>query len=287
MIEGVAYRLMPVSLCQLLESLKTVPIFDAVDCLRNMKQTDSRPILIIKTGSTYPEIAEKFGDFDEWFAPFLADSGLEYRRIEVHKGAELPAFQEVGAALITGSPAMVTDREPWSEYTANWLRGFVTGGGLALGVCYGHQLLAHALGGSVADHPLGREIGTLPIRLTEAADADPLLGSLPMEFNAHLSHRQSVISAPPGAVLLASSEHEPHQAFRFADRCWGIQFHPEFNGPIMQAYLNRHAENIVANETDMEALYARAALGACDAPRVLTRFAELAREHVILRAGCR
>ena len=245
-----------------------------------MTQTDFRPVLIIKAGSTYPEIAEKFGDFDDWFVPFLADKGLTPRRIEVHKGAELPVPQEVGAVLITGSPAMVTDRESWSENTAVWLQEFVTGGGLTLGVCYGHQLLAHALGGQVADHPLGREIGTLPVRLTEAAHADPLLGTLPSEFNAHLSHRQSVISAPPGAVLLASSEQEPHQAFRFGERCWGIQFHPEFNAPIMKAYLQRHAANIMAEGGDMEVLYSRADLGASDAPKVLTRFAELAWEAI-------
>lgn len=240
-----------------------------------MSKQTSKTLLIIKTGSTFPEIESKFGDFDRWFISFFQKDGVDIWTVQVHDGDPLPAHGSVDAVLITGSPAMVSDREPWSENTAEWLRHYVTGGGLTLGVCYGHQLLAHALGGQVENHPQGREIGTLPVSLADAAKDDPLLYGLPATFSAHLTHQQSVIRLPQKAVLLASSAHEPHQAFRYGERCWGVQFHPEFTGPIMAAYLDRHASNLRAQKVDVEALYQLANLGAPVASQVLDQFARI------------
>jgi len=243
--------------------------------LTPMTERTGPSLLIIKTGTTYPEIKARFGDFDQWFAPIFRARGIDCSILQVHTGEALPSPDVVGAVLITGSPAMVSDLEPWSEYTAAWLKQYVTDGGPTLGICYGHQLLAHSLGGVVADHPEGREIGTLPVRLTEAAQHDPIFGSLPPKFSAHLTHQQSVIRLPESAQLLASSAHEPHQAFRFGDRCWGVQFHPEFNAAIMAAYLDRHAARLRSDGIDTEALHEQTSQGAPSAPLVLERFADL------------
>src|SRR5690606_2484463 len=119
-------------------------------------------------------------------------------------------------AVLTGSGAMVTDRLDWSEATAEWLRGAVAAGLPLLGICYGHQLLADALGGRVADHPDGREVGTIEVERLAAADGDALFDAAPARFRAHATHEQSVLELPPGAVALASSAHDANQAVRFA-----------------------------------------------------------------------
>lgn len=201
-------------------------------------------IAILKTGSTYPAIRERFGDFEDWFVAGLTrdrkddESHLELQTFHVVDG-ELPdASGEWDGIVVTGSPAMVSEREPWSETTARWLANAIEAGVPALGVCYGHQLLAHAMGGEVGYHPQGRESGSYAIRLTASASEDPLFGSLPQQFPAQLTHLQSVLALPPGAVLLASSEFEPHQAFRIGNHAWGIQFHPEFSDDVMRAYLD-------------------------------------------------
>lgn len=235
----------------------------------------AKPVLIIKTGDTYPEIEARFGDFDRWFIGFFQAHGLMTETVEVHQGHALPTPGEVSAVLVTGSPAMVSHREAWSEYSAEWLKHYVAVGGLVLGVCYGHQLLAHALGGHVDNHPRGREIGTLPVRLSEAGQADSLLGALPSSFVAHLTHRQSVLELPPSAVLLASSQQEPNQAFRVGHRCWGVQFHPEFTPDIMCAYLDRHRSQLEQEGVDIKPLYEDAREGAPDAAHLLDRFARL------------
>jgi GMP synthase (glutamine-hydrolysing) len=146
--------------------------------------------------------------------------------------------------VVTGSPAMVSDRAPWSESAAAWLAKAVELGVPVLGVCYGHQLLAHAFGGEVGYHPEGRESGTYPVKLHEAAKEDALFASLPDEFKAQLTHRQAVLRLPAEAVLLASNDFEKHQAFRIGPSAWGVQFHPEFTADIMRAYLNVQAPDL-------------------------------------------
>lgn len=193
-------------------------------------------LLIVQTGSTLPALRARHGDFPDWFR-----RGLGLRRDEVdvvvaERGALPPAGAYAGV-VVTGSPAMVSTRERWSEDAAAWLRSAVDGGVPVLGVCYGHQLLAHALGGHVDYHPAGREIGTVEIETLEGAGGDSLLGGAPATFPAHSSHQQSVLELPRGATVLARSAHDPHHAVRYAPKAWGLQFHPEFSVEIMRGYI--------------------------------------------------
>jgi GMP synthase (glutamine-hydrolysing) len=98
-----------------------------------------------------------------------------------------------------------------------------------LGVCFGHQLLAHALGGAVERHPRGPEVGTVGVELTGAGRRDPLFAGLDSPLAVQASHEDHVAVAPPGAVILALNEHDPVQAFAHGPRLRGVQFHPEFD----------------------------------------------------------
>jgi GMP synthase (glutamine-hydrolysing) len=147
--------------------------------------------------------------------------------------------------VVTGSPAMVSDRESWSESTGAWLAKAVEQGVPVLGVCYGHQLLAQSLGGKVGYHPDGRESGTYEVNLHDSAKGDPLVEGLPRTFKAQLTHRQAVLELPANAVLLASNNFERHQAFRVGACAWGVQFHPEITADIMRAYLSAQAPDML------------------------------------------
>ena len=215
-----------------------------------------RPLVILKAGSTWPETAARLGDFDDWVRAGLGLPADEVAVVELQAGDALPDPSEVAGAVVTGSHAMVTDRESWSEATARWLARAVAAERPILGICYGHQLLAHALGGVVDYHPGGREIGTVPVRLTEAGCADPLLGTLPEEFPAHVTHAQSVRILPPGAVHLAGNEFERNHAFRVGASAWGVQFHPEFSAAAMTAYIDGQADALRAAGNDVPALRA-------------------------------
>lgn len=211
-------------------------------------------IAIIKTGTTHPRLHGIFGDFDNWFRETVGHA--HFTTYEVAAGNRAPAIKEYDGFIVTGSPAMVTDKEPWSENLKPWLQKVVRLKKPLLAVCYGHQLLADALGGKAGWHPKGREIGTVAISLTEAGKEDPLMGTLAPTFSAQVTHAQSVLELPPGATLLAFNDYEPHQAYRIGDNAWGVQFHPEFHADIMRGYLFEASEKLMADKVPVRKLLA-------------------------------
>ncbi|MBP1473127.1 glutamine amidotransferase [Frateuria sp. MAH-13] len=198
-----------------------------------------KPILIIRTGRAPDSIRARHGDFPHWLRLCAALSPLRVKVVDVAAGESLPPSKDVAGALITGSAAMVTERAAWSERTAGWIRDAMDDHLPLFGVCYGHQLMAHALGGRVDYLPGGREIGTLPIELTPAAGHDPLTERLPASFRAHTTHEQSVLEPPSGATVLARSARDPHHLLRYGPNAISVQFHPEFNADVMRAYIRR------------------------------------------------
>ena len=213
-------------------------------------------LLVVKTGSIFPALAASRGDFVNWFLQGLGGDPASARVIQVHEGEKLPPPGESAGVLVTGSPAMVTHRAPWSEDTAAWLSRVVAARVPVLGVCFGHQLLAHALGGVVGPCPGGAEIGTVKVALTPLAAEDPLLGPGPARFEAQASHWEAVLELPPGGRLLATTPRDKCHAFVVGENAWGIQFHPEFDEGITSAYLREHREKLTHEGHDVEALLA-------------------------------
>lgn len=192
--------------------------------------------VILKTGATLPELWAYKGDFEDWI---LSGMGLDRRQalvVDVTQGQPLPAYDRLSGVVITGSHAMLTEHLPWSEAVAAWLPAAVRRRIPILGICYGHQLLAYALGGQVDYNPGGLEVGTVEVRLAPQAQDDPLLSGLGSSLQLHVSHAQSVLRLPPEAVLLAASDMDAHQAFRVGGCAWGVQFHPEFDAHITRTY---------------------------------------------------
>ena len=136
----------------------------------------------------------------------------------------------------------------------------------------------HALGGEVADNPMGLEVGTIALRLTGAGRQDALLGAIAGHPWAQVVHRQSVLTPPPGAMVLASNGHDACQAFRYGERVWGVQFHPEFSADVMRAYLQAlRGEGLTQQQVDSHLPEVRE----CDDARtILNRFALLTAAQV-------
>ncbi len=215
-----------------------------------------KSVLIIKTGEKIPQLATIPGDYEDWIAVGMGLSVDEVTVVAPYRGETLPAVDTISGAVITGSAAMVTDHDEWIESSASWLRKAVDQGLPVLGICFGHQLLAYALGGKVDYNPAGVEVGSLNISLKAVAQQDPLLSALPETFTAQLSHRQSVRHLPEDAILLASSDMEPHQAFVYGDRAWGVQFHPEFDEAIVRHFIDYYRLQLQQEGGDSDALIA-------------------------------
>jgi GMP synthase (glutamine-hydrolysing) len=206
--------------------------------------TASRRFLILATGTAIDEVRRRLGDFPHWFRVAMRLPPEAVHVVDAFRARALPEPRDFAGTVVTGSGAMVTDREPWSESAAGWLRHAAHSGHPILGVCYGHQLLAHALGGRVGWNPRGREIGTVWIEAHAEAACDPLLGPNAGGFHAQATHLQSVLESPPDATVLARSALDDCHAFRVGDAAWGVQFHPEFSTAAMRAYIAARADEI-------------------------------------------
>lgn len=168
----------------------------------------------------------------EWEGPGLIATEAQARglRTEVRRldlDATVPQPEQVDGLVVMGGPMGVyeTDRYPYLTEECGLIAELVRRGRPVLGVCLGSQLLAKALGAEVFPGR-GQEVEFGSVELTEEGRRDPLLGpagaSVPV-FHWH----GDTFDLPPGATLLASTEKYAHQAFRFGDCAYGLQFHIE------------------------------------------------------------
>ena len=233
------------------------------------------PFLILETGQPVASM-RRYRGFPHWIRVAAGLHEDDTVAVNVQGGEPLPPREGFAGVIVTGSGAMVTDRADWSEASAAWLRDAAHGGTPVFGICYGHQLLAHALGGEVGDHPAGREMGTVDIQLHPAAQDDPVFAPIPERFAAQVTHLQTVLAPPPGATVLARSDHDACHAFRWGEAAWGVQFHPEFSATHMRGYV--HARRVaLQQEGQCPRAITRNVRAAPEARRVLKRFVHHAR----------
>lgn len=199
-----------------------------------------KKLVIIKTGDTFPAIAGQLGDFEDWIFQGLGVGKENIRVVDVTKQETLPAVEACKGVVIAGSHAMVTQNLSWSVAIEKWVPDIIHSNIPILGICYGHQLLARAMGGVVDYHAKGLEIGTTQIELVQQDTSDLLFKGLPKKFAAHVCHSQTVTRLPDNALRIAKNSFEPNHAFRIGQSAWGVQFHPEYDDRIMAAY----AENM-------------------------------------------
>ena len=200
--------------------------------------------ILIKAGSTYPNIARKYGDFEDWTCKGLGVDPKLLSIIEIQNDHKLPDPKKCSGVVVTGSHSMVTDGYDWIGYLSEWVGKLVDCQIPFLGICFGHQLLAKSCGGSVDYHPRGKEIGTVDIDLLPASSTDRLFGGFPNRFRVHVTHSQTVLSLPTSAIRLAANTFDSCQAIRIGDSAWGVQFHPEYKTEVLKAYIDEQVQEL-------------------------------------------
>src|SRR5258706_11100007 len=162
----------------------------------------------------------------------MARRGVGWTTVRLDAGEPIPDLEGFDALLVMGGPMNVwqDDIHPWlvSEKAAirRWVRDL---GQPYFGICLGHQLLAAALGGTVA--PATRaEVGIVPVHLLPVAGTDRLLGGMASPIAAMQWHEAEVARLPGDATPLASSVDCAVQAMRVGEHAYGFQFHPEVDG---------------------------------------------------------
>ena len=205
--------------------------------------------------------ARDLGDLvrEEERRSFARKSGLRVEQIETHdllagppKTARLKGFD---AIMVGGSGDFnVSDRSlPHIGANLEFVADVAEKGFPMYASCFGFQMLVEALGGSIVYDPDRMEVGTYEMTLTEAGEADELMGVLPKVFPAQLGHKDCAERLPPGVTHLASSRLNRFQAFRIPGQAiWATQFHPELdarsNRQRFERYLDSYAGVLSAEE---------------------------------------
>jgi len=202
-----------------------------------MSAASPKPLLILQTGHAPEPIRRVHDNFPQMFIRHCNIDAQQVAVIDLQAGERPLPPEHYCGAIITGSRSMVTEHLDWSEAAADWVRLAMLHELPLFGACYGHQLMAYALGGEVDYHPQGIEVGTEEVTLTPAGHLDPLVSQLPAQFTANLIHLQTVVTAPASATVLAKTLHDPHQILRYGPNAISTQFHPEFSGAVMKTYL--------------------------------------------------
>lgn len=167
----------------------------------------------------------------ERFGPWLEEAGARLELVRPFAGEAVPNQVDADGLLVLGGDmgANDDDNHPWLADVRALVRRAVEDDVPTLGICLGGQILASATGGTVARGAAGMESGVIEVTALSEAESDDLLGQLSWPILQGSMHRDAIIDLPPDAVLLASSEDYPHQAFRFGRSAWGVQFHPELS----------------------------------------------------------
>ena len=188
-------------------------------------------ILIVQNGVTDAPIARAHGDYGDWFTRIMSSLGWSVSRLHAHTGAPLPQTldEDICGVILTGSPLSVADGEPWMLEMGRWALEVADSDTPVLAVCFGHQAVGEVLGGRVAPSPNGREYGTIQLDLTAEGREHPMFSGFPEKQQVVVQsiHSDALVVDPPGATLLASTEHTRWQAFCVGTTLWAVQFHPE------------------------------------------------------------
>jgi GMP synthase (glutamine-hydrolysing) len=184
---------------------------------------------------------------------------VDWQVIKVHEGEVPPEPRRFDGIIVSGSPSSVTERSDWMLTTESYLRLAREQGRGLLGLCFGHQIMASAFGGTVSKNPKGIEMGTT--LATSVGRCDDL--SWPDgTFDVQMCHGDAVAMAPPGAQVLATSPRDAHAALSYGPLCLSTQFHPEFSPAVMTAYLRHYRRELGAQNDDVDALIS--SVGACE-----------------------
>ena len=216
---------------------------------------------ILETGELTDDLSKKYGDYPSLFARMLhaVNPEIDFHSVKVLEG-ELPkAPRDAHGWIITGSKYGVYENHFWIDPLKEFIRLSVNTNTPLAGICFGHQILAEALGGKVEKSHKGWGLGVHNYTVTTKPS---WMEGINGAFAGHAVHQDQVIILPETATVIASSEFCPYAALVYGDpespNALSVQPHPEFSADFIHDLIETRVPDVFSKE---QADKARATLG--------------------------
>jgi len=203
-----------------------------------------------------PSVIAAQADYVTVFRDFFGERPVRIVDIPVHEGAVPHSVDDHDGWVISGSQASVYDDLDWIRTGESIVRDLLASERPTFGICFGHQLMAQALGGSVERAEVGWGVGVHRYDVVEPA---PGMAAPPPTIGVLAMHQDQVVEAPTGSTVWATSDFCPVAGLTFGERAWSIQPHPEFTPRIVEAMCHDRRHRMGDDVTD-------AALASLDHP---------------------
>jgi GMP synthase-like glutamine amidotransferase len=194
-------------------------------------------LTIIQTGDVPVPLRERFGPYPDMFSAMFeaAGAGFSYATVRAHDGAALPDPAGLDAILITGSAAGVYEDHAWLPGLRDFIRGAYATETKMIGICFGHQIMADALGGDVRKSEKGWGLGRHSYGVTRRE----VLAMDATDLRIACSHQDQVIAPPPEAEVFLASAFTPNAGLAYRNgRALSLQPHPEFTDDYARALVD-------------------------------------------------
>ena len=191
---------------------------------------------VLITGHPPDTLRPLVGDYGQAFAKLLAGHGFDFESWAVVDGIFPDAITQADGWLITGSKHGAYEGHSWISPLEDFIREIHADGRPLIGVCFGHQIIAQALGGKVEKFAGGWSVG-----LTEYQMGDAVVA-----LNAW--HQDQVVERPAQARVVASTDFCENAALVYGDRIWTIQPHPEYDSDFIDGLIKTRGKGVVPDD---------------------------------------